>query len=220
MRCCKILLDRETRIKEHPCHYFLPFDVEKDVNIRILSCSMIDEISGYSIMGITDNCGVVKEGQYVKEDGKCDIVSVGSDSYMAIVTNMKCVLARLINESRCFLVSAVPQTDTLIEWTLVGPSDGALSDLRRRMKEEGYEFKTQAIYEIDSKISLTTKEVDAFNLAMNLGYYDVPKRTTLDSICALLGCSKSTLNVRLRNAEKKIFEHYRIFSMGSHMKRI
>lgn len=218
MRCCKILLDREANVEEHPCHHFLPFSVDEDVHIRILTCSMIDEDSGHSVIGITDNCGAVKEGQYSKEDGKCDIVSVGSDSYMAIVTNMKCLLAKLINESRCFLVSAVPQTDTLIEWTVIGPSDGALSNLRRNMKKEGYKFKTQAIYDFDSKISLTTKEIGAFNLAMNLGYYDVPKRTTLDSMCAVLDCSKSTLNVRLRNAERKIFEHYKIFFMGFHMK--
>lgn len=218
MRCCKILLDRKAKIKEHPCHHFLPFSIDNDVSTRVLTCSMVDENSGYSILGITDNCGVVKEGQYVKEHGKCDIINTGSNSYMAIVTNMKCVLARLINESRCFLVSAVPKTSTLIEWTLIGPSDGALCNLRRRMKEEGYSFTTQAIFDVDSKASLTSKETDAFNLAMDLGYYDIPKRTTLDAMCAIFGCSKSTLNVRLRNAERKIFNHYRMFSLGIHLR--
>lgn len=216
--CCKFILDRSSNIKEHPCHRFLPIDVDsEDIVVRVLTCSMIDDSSGYSVIGISDNLDKVREGHYSKEDGECDVIKVGAHRYMAIVTNRKCVLAKLINASRCLLVSAVPQTDTLIKWTIVGPSSEALHELRTTMRENGYKFETVASFSISSKVSLTSKEESAFNLAMDLGYYDVPRRIELDQISKIVDCSKSTMSVRLRGAEKKIFEFYRIFSMGDYL---
>ena len=59
------------------------------------------------------------------------------------------------------------------------------------------------------KATLTPKQEAYFETAMDLGYYDIPKRITLDELCAILGCSKSTLNVSLRTAESNIFHFYR-----------
>ncbi len=217
MYCCKLMLDRSSNFKEHPCHRFLPIDIDSEgLGVRILTCSMIDDSSGYSVIGVSDDSGKVSEGHYSREDGECDIIKVGAHRYMAIVTNRKCVLAKLINASRCLLVSAVPQTDTLIEWTVVGPSAAALRGLKSAMRENGYKFESVASFDMSSKVLLTSKEEAAFNLAMDLGYYDVPRRIELDELSKITDCSKSTMSVRLRGAEKKIFDFYRIFSMGDH----
>ena len=47
-----------------------------------------------------------------------------------------------------------------------------------------------------------------FTAAWEAGYYDIPKRISLDELAENLGCCKSTLNVTLRAAERNVFELY------------
>ncbi len=216
MHRCKILLDRALNVDEHPCHSLLPFDFEKDgIGIRILSCSMMDDATGYSMIQIMDNAGIVKDGHYQFEGGESTVTRLSSNTYMAMVTNRKCMLSHLINQSGCFLSAAVPRSDTLIEWTLIGPDRARLQNLLDRMRENGYEFEMIMSAPASEFLMLTPKQEEYFNTAMDLGYYDIPKRIDLDQLSTILGCSKSTLNVSLRTAERNIFEFYRTMRFGS-----
>ena len=218
MHCCKILLDRALTTDEHPCHSLLPFDFQKDgIGIRILSCSMIDDATGYSMIQIMDNAGIVKEGHYQFDGGESTVTKLSSNTYMAMVTNRKCMLSRLINHSGCFLSAAVPRSDTLIEWTLIGPDRARLQELFDRMRENGYSFEMIMSAPASEFLTLTPKQEEYFNTAMDLGYYDIPKRIDLDQLSCVLGCSKSTLNVSLRSAERSIFEFYRTMRFGSRL---
>lgn len=220
MYCSKIILNRGNNLNEHPCHYFFPVKPSSDSLIsRVLTCSMIDDESGYSVIEIIDENDSLPVGLHVKDGGECNIMKVGSSHYMAFVTNRNCLLANIISDARCFLISAVPKSDKLIEWILIGPNKSAIDKLHFNMSEKGYNFEIVASFNVSIKVSLTSKEEKAFNLAMDLGYYDVPKRINLEKISKIFDCSKSTMNVRLRNAEKKIFDFYRIFSFGMNFKK-
>ncbi len=216
MHCCKIFLDRSQNIEEHPCHSFLPVSIDAEgVDVRILTCSMIDQETGYSMIDIKDATGRCPEGHFEKGGGECTVTKIGTNSYIAMVTNPCCLLARLINEAGCFLMAAVPKTDTLIEWTLVGPSSSALHKLLSRMRESGYTYQLISSSSVSKESTLTPRQEECFNLAMDLGYYDVPKRIGLEELCKLAGCSKSTMNVILRSAEKKVFDFYRMFCVSN-----
>lgn len=216
MHCCKILLDRSKNFEEHPCHSFLPMEFGADgTNIRILTCSMIDSTTGYSMIDIRDDSDSLEEGHHPSENGDCNITRLGTNHYLAMVTNRRCFLSKLINESGCFLVSAEPDTDTLIRWTLIGPNSTVLHNLLSRMRESGYCYQMVSSSSVSMSSTLTSRQEECFNLAMDLGYYDVPKRIGLDELCKISGCSKSTLNVTLRSAEKRIFEFYRMFCVSN-----
>jgi predicted DNA binding protein len=45
-------------------------------------------------------------------------------------------------------------------------------------------------------------------MAFELGYFDIPSRITLDELASRVGCSKSTLNIILRRAERKIISDH------------
>ncbi len=218
MHCCKILLDRARNVEEHPCHSLLPFSIDEEgIRVRILSCSMIDDVTGYSMIQIMDGTGTIKEGHYQYDGGESTVTKLSSNTYMAMVTNRKCMLSRLINHSGCFLSAAVPLSDTLIEWTLIGPDRARLQELFDRMRENGYSFEMIMSAPASEFLTLTPKQEEYFNTAMDLGYYDIPKRIDLDQLSCVLGCSKSTLNVSLRTAERNIFEFYRTMRFGSRL---
>ena len=54
--------------------------------------------------------------------------------------------------------------------------------------------------------SLTGKQMEAFLMALDFGYYKVPKRTTLDQIANLNRIPRSTYENHVRKAESKIMQ--------------
>ena len=210
MHSCRILLDRSNNSEEHPCHSLIPIDLESEgLDVRILTCSMLEHGAGYSMINIFDGSGKLEEGKYDSEGGSCSITRMSKDRYMAMVVNKRCLLSGLINSSGCFLSSAIPRTDTLIEWTIIGPDSCAIHELFEKMRRNGYSFEVLSSGSMSISATLTPKQESYFNTAMDLGYYDIPKRITLDELSKVLGCSKSTLNVALRTAENSIFRFYR-----------
>lgn len=52
--------------------------------------------------------------------------------------------------------------------------------------------------------TLTGRQLTAVNTAVQLGYYDVPRTTTLQNVAAALDCAQSTASKLLRRAERDI----------------
>jgi len=204
-----LIVDRSKLTKEHPCHRFLPIDISsKGVEVDIQNCAMSAEGSGHSFIRIIDPSDSMLQGDFVYEGGRSNVTRVGMCQYTAIVNNDRCMIASVINHSGCFLTSAIPITDINIRWTLIGPDGGSLHNLFKELRENGYEFEVESIGAINQGPVLTPKQEKCFNKAVEMGYYDVPKKTDLDRIAEALGTSKSTLNVTLRTAERNIFRFY------------
>ena len=55
--------------------------------------------------------------------------------------------------------------------------------------------------------NLTQKQLDAYLLAKNEGYYDIPKKQNLAQLAANKNLSRSTFQEHLRKAEQKIMKH-------------
>jgi predicted DNA binding protein len=60
--------------------------------------------------------------------------------------------------------------------------------------------------------SLTRKQLAAFMAAMQMGYYSMPKRTTVENIASRLGMRRSTYEEHLRKAELKILHAVRPYA--------
>jgi len=55
---------------------------------------------------------------------------------------------------------------------------------------------------------LTYLLIDELKTAYDMGFFDIPQRITLEGLTPHMRCSKSTLNVMLRRAERKILVDY------------
>lgn len=211
MHRCRFLLDREElhRSGHPPCHRLLPIDFGRDgLSVRIVSCGMQNESTGYSVISILDDSDSVSTGHFHFDEGECSVVKVKAGKYMAMVTNRTCPLAKLVSESGCLLSSAIPRTDSSIEWTVVGPSSTQIHRLAGMMASEGYVFTKLSSERFDHEAVLTPRQELYFTIAWESGYYDVPKALGLDQLADTLGCSKSSLNTTLRYAERNIFRFF------------
>ena len=217
MKFATFLIDRRlngTTKSGHPCHKVLPvkFDAE-GIDVEIIQCSVVGVNIGCSLIKINDN-----EGRYESElkgngnisnyYGECSISKVGKNQYLATVMNNNCALARVVSESGVFLTSAKPITDDLIEWAILAPNAAYIKNFIKRVTSLGYTINRKCITDPKVNLKLTPKQEEIMQYAVKNGYYEIPKRITIDDICKEFGCSKSTLSVIMRTAEKKIIENY------------
>ena len=95
--------------------------------------------------------------------------------------------------------------DGKVRVTLVGDNEQVKPFLENR----GVNFKvlslTDAKFSPNSPISrLTEKQQEAISLAFRLGYFDTPRKISVNELAAKLGLASSTLAVHLRRAERRL----------------
>ena len=62
-----------------------------------------------------------------------------------------------------------------------------------------------AKFSLDSPVNcLTEKQQEAIALAFRLGYFDTPRKISVDELAKKLGFASSTLAVHLRRAERRL----------------
>ncbi len=214
MHYYRLELDRSEMKDQHNCKAFLPIPSEHVTSTDVIKCSSIGDGSGISIMRVTTDCEVeISDKKVVMEGGDCQIDKVSSNNYLATITNGKCRLCSIVSQCKCFLMSAVNHDDK-IEWTVLGQDSSCVRQLVSTLREKGYTVNLLAGGKYNEDMTLTSKEEKYLRIAFDQGYYDVPRRTDLDSLCERIGCSKSTLNVSLRNAERKIIRNYEVSNSG------
>lgn len=202
----------------HPCHKVLPVDVENDkgLKVEIIQCSFLMNNFGYSMIRLTDLDGthsdaLKSDGLSFNDYGEYVINKISKNQYVAIVMNNNCNLAGIVMESGCFLTSAIPHDDNVIEWRVVGPHKTYIKKLVDRMVREGYGVNVNVSGSFDAGVLLSPMQEQYINTALERGYYDVPRTITLDELAEELGCSKSTLSVAMREAERKLIQHHVFF---------
>lgn len=211
MHYYKLELDRSEIKDQHNCKKFLPIDKDHVVSTDVIKCSSMGDGRGFCIMRVnTDTDVEIADRKFEFDGGDCVVDKVSSNNYLASISNHKCPLCALISKSKCFLMSAVYKTDDKVEWTVLGQDSSCVRELVSTLRDKGYTVNLLAGGKYNEDMTLTTKEEKYLRIAFDQGYYDVPRRTDLDTLCERIGCSKSTLNVSLRNAERKIIRNYEI----------
>ena len=210
----KLELDRTEMTDQHNCKSFLPIDEGRVVSTDVIKCSSMGDGCGISIMRvITDSDIEIPESTISMNGGECQIDKVSSNNYLATITNHSCRLCGMVSKCKCFLMSAINKGDK-VEWTVLGQDSSCVRELVSELREKGYTVNLLAGGKYNEDMTLTSKEEKYLRIAFDQGYYDVPRRTDLDTLCERIGCSKSTLNVSLRNAERKIIRNYEISKTG------
>ena len=211
MHISRFVIDRMVDNKRpdgHPCHMLLPFNLNGEFNIEVMQCSCLTESAGCCIMKITHDGSGYDESQIIGNSshmmGECSISKVRKDTYLATVMNNNCKLAKIMSESGCFLTSAIPYNDHEIEWTVMGSNKMFIKNLIARLRNEGYGLKTLSLELLDADVLLTPKQEEVVRYAHNNGYYESPKKINIDNLCEIFDCSKSTMSVLLKSAEKKL----------------
>ena len=198
-----------------PCFNLLPKEIRdpnSGIRWEVIQCTCLARDGGCSMIRITDPNGTLSSVQnrtfLSGVDGECMIDRISSHQMIAMVMNNNCKLSRILSESGCFMTSAVKENEDEICWTVVGPNSTYIHNLIKRLNNEGFPTKKKSSFTTDYVALLSDRQEETLRMALDKGFYEIPRKIKMEGLCELLNCSKSTLDITLRAAEKKVMTHY------------
>ena len=87
-------------------------------------------------------------------------------------------------------------------------SGDAIPLFLQTLHDKGVVYEISEIAKLSTKQKLTSKQEKVLKSALELGYFDYPKRVSTEDLSKRLGVAPSTLNEILRRAERKIIQVY------------
>jgi predicted DNA binding protein len=145
---------------------------------------------------------------------------------LKVESSYKAMTYHILHQTDVTLLESPISTDGLDSEILLAKSNKSMDELLSRMKEqEDYSevklkkkryvkpedaknmnvFSTSGFFDLKSaKELLSEKQLEVFKLACDYGYYEMPKKITLDQLAERTGISPSTLAEHLRKAETKL----------------
>ncbi|WP_323190699.1 helix-turn-helix domain-containing protein [Halostella sp. PRR32] len=94
------------------------------------------------------------------------------------------------------------------EWTLTAPQD-RLSQLGEQLDAFGVSYTVDYVQQtIESGQLLTDHQLELVRTAVEVGYYDTPRTSSLTELAETLDIAKSTCSETLHRAEEKIVKQY------------
>lgn len=136
----------------------------------------------------------VHEASVIESGGRCAILHLELD---------KTVLMPVLQDSAALPEVPFGIQDGRVEWRFNGQRE-QVRMLLRGLVERGIEHRVRAIHDLEAEPLLTDRQWEVFRAAVDLGYYEVPRRLTLTAMAAQLGMAKSTLNRHLMSSEQKL----------------
>ena len=119
-------------------------------------------------------------------------------------------LVRLVHRHALIVETPIEYpTDESVQVTVAGTQRG----IHRAFKElsDVVDFEVHSTGEYDPMddgllVQLTRKQREVLQTAIDLGYYEVPRKSTHVDIAAKMECATSTVDEHLRKAESTVFE--------------
>ncbi len=131
-----------------------------------------------------------------------------SKSVTGTVQTHKCPVCSTFAGLNCFLISAETRGPEKMEWRVFVGSEGDLKSLFGRLKHNGVDYTVVELTHTVPKREVTSRQEEIVRVALDLGYFEFPKRIKLEELAEKLGLSAGTLSEILRRAEKHIISKY------------
>lgn len=180
-----------------------------DLSVKILKCVPKNGNGGQSLLQIDTDPGLSQEelvGRIREVEPNCTVqlTAAGPGRHIGTVELQQCAACRLMADSGCFMDSASNRDNGMMQWNVIAPNAKALRDLVEKVKELGCTVDVEKISVLRTASELTVAQEKVLQMAYELGYYEIPRKITLDKLAKRLEISKATLDVMLRRAQRKL----------------
>ena len=151
---------------------------------------------GHEIDKITDH---IKDHTIIS-----DIVKVAHGRSFGLVVSPACVPAKAVEDQTCVITAHRVRRDGLIELEVLTSGEDTLRLIMQRLGSEGIEV---SVLEVTSDIDgekVTAREEQVVRRALEMGYFDYPRKIRQRELASACGICSSTLAELLRRAERNI----------------
>ena len=188
------------------------------VVIKNSDCSVIRLLQQRAIQGMIERLKVGENNSdhLLKIDKPIDaqeLVKAGVkpivlDDNHIWITSSSCTSCKVLSKSQCIpdWIAYLDGVGLLVRVVVAGPISGR--QIVSEMRDRGLRVEVLENREYEGEVRLTDKQVAVLNTALQLGFFDSPRRANLSQIAASLGLTTSTVNRHLRAALRKLAQHY------------
>ncbi|MEE9268383.1 MAG: helix-turn-helix domain-containing protein [Thermoplasmata archaeon] len=132
--------------------------------------------------------------------------AVRPGTFIGIVTTRSCpCLAPVLPHSN--VVQATVTGKDRMRWTLLLDGGTSLRELTQDLKERGIDFRFEEVTKLRDVARLTERQEEVLQAALDLGFYDIPRRTGLRELAQLFGVSPRAVSEVLRRAHRRAVSH-------------
>jgi predicted DNA binding protein len=137
-----------------------------------------------------------------------DLVRLDPHRIMGMITTRSCPVCSTLAGLNCSLLSASTRDDGRMEWKILISGEETLKQITGRLQSKGVDYVIQGQTHLIEKNELTARQEQIAKIALELGYFEFPKKIRLEELSGRLGISPGTLSEILRRAEKNILSKY------------
>jgi predicted DNA binding protein len=137
-----------------------------------------------------------------------DLVRLDPHRIMGMITTRSCPVCSTLAGLNCSLVSASTKDDGRMEWKILISGEDTLKQITDRLESKGVLYTIVGQTHLTAKNDLTARQEQIAKIALELGYFEFPKKIKLEELSERLGISPGTLSEILRRAEKNILSRY------------
>ena len=145
--------------------------------------------------------------QIQQEAKDAEIVRVRKGKAFGLVVCSKCAVAHALQDLACAITSQKVKRDGSVELQLLASRREVFRQLIERLRSEGVTVDvlrlTSSVGEVDGG-KITVRQEQVMRKALELGYYDYPRRIRQKKLAEACGVSSSTLSELLRRAERNM----------------
>ncbi len=113
-----------------------------------------------------------------------------------------------IIKKNCVFIGPTVVKDGVENWHIVAPTREELQEVVASLDRCADIAYIRNAGDAGPEAGLTERQVKTLKMAVDMGYFDTPRRASIKDVAGKLGVSPSTAVEHLRKAEKKVLENY------------
>ncbi|MDG6898840.1 MAG: helix-turn-helix domain-containing protein [Nitrososphaerota archaeon] len=141
-----------------------------------------------------------------------DMTKVDRNRAVGMVSTHDCPICSTFAGLNTFLISADTRGDGRMEWRLFVGGDTDLKTLCGRLDKRRVRYDILEVSRHAHRKNATARQEEILRVALDLGYFDFPKRIRLEELAEKLHITPGTLSEILRRAERNVLSSH--FGVG------
>ena len=135
-----------------------------------------------------------------------ELTKVKDGRTVGVVVTSKCMAAEAVRDLTCTITSHTVETDGSIKLEILANGKKTLEKMIERFRNNGAEVNVLKLTSNVQEEKLTGRQEQIVRKALEMGYYDYPRRVRQKELANACGVASSTLAEILRRAERNILD--------------
>lgn len=133
-----------------------------------------------------------------------EIVKVKEGKAFGVVVSPRCVAAEALRDLTCTITSHAIERDGTVKLEVLASGRSAVKSLIDRFRGAGAKVRVVKLSSNVDDERLTNRQEQIVRKALEMGYYDYPRKIRQKELASACGVASSTLAELLRRAERNI----------------